>query len=162
MNLDERQALWVSKLNLDDLMLQLDDVLGLPLGRKVILDPDDLKYFSHRYTLAENGEEQLSLMESCQGLCASAYICARNALVEPPVLPSRAEAIAEVLHLSCTECYQETSWGKPPVMRVVFISGFIAKGETKKTIGATRRRCSLTFYSALRLRAIHDTSYDTR
>jgi HEAT repeat protein len=55
-----------------------------------------LEHFSHRYTLADDDEEHLSfhpnalttgalgtpaLIESCQSLCASAYICARNALV---------------------------------------------------------------------------------
>jgi hypothetical protein len=40
-----------------------------------------LEHFSHRYALANDGEEQLSLMESCQSLCASAYICASNALI---------------------------------------------------------------------------------
>jgi hypothetical protein len=32
-----------------------------------------LEHFSHRYTLAEDGEVQLSLMESCQSFCASVY-----------------------------------------------------------------------------------------
>jgi hypothetical protein len=40
-----------------------------------------LEHFSHRYTLADDGEEQLSLIESCQSFCGSAYICARNALL---------------------------------------------------------------------------------
>jgi len=62
--LDRQRAVLVSKLNLDDLTLQLDDVLGLPLGTKLELDPD--------------------------------------ALGELPILPSRAEAIAEVLQKSPT------------------------------------------------------------
>ncbi len=42
-----------------------------------------LEHFSHRYTLAENGEVQFSLMERCESFCASVYICARNALFAP-------------------------------------------------------------------------------
>jgi outer membrane protein TolC len=38
--LDKKQAALVSRLNLDDLMLQLDDALGLPLGTHLVLDPD--------------------------------------------------------------------------------------------------------------------------
>jgi outer membrane protein TolC len=38
--LDKQQAALVSRLNLDDLMLQLDDALGLPLGTHLVLDPD--------------------------------------------------------------------------------------------------------------------------
>jgi outer membrane protein TolC len=38
--LDKQQAALVSRLNLDDLMLQLDDALGLPLGIHLVLDPD--------------------------------------------------------------------------------------------------------------------------
>jgi outer membrane protein TolC len=40
--LDKQQASLVSRLNLDDLTLQLDDALGLPLGTHLILDPDSL------------------------------------------------------------------------------------------------------------------------
>ena len=40
--LDKQQAALVSRLNLDDLTLQLDDALGLPLGTQLILDPDSL------------------------------------------------------------------------------------------------------------------------
>ncbi|WP_260181824.1 TolC family protein [Tunturibacter empetritectus] len=40
--LDKQQALLVSRLNLDDLTLQLDDALGLPLGTHLILDPNSL------------------------------------------------------------------------------------------------------------------------
>jgi hypothetical protein len=39
-----------------------------------------LEHLSHRYTLADDGEEQLSLMESCHCFCTPAYICARNTL----------------------------------------------------------------------------------
>jgi len=52
--LDKQQAALVSRLNLDDLTLRLDDAVGLPLGTKLVLDPD--------------------------------------ALGDPPVLPTRAEA----------------------------------------------------------------------
>jgi outer membrane protein TolC len=38
--LDKQQAALVSRLNLDDLTLQLDDALGLPLGTHLVLDPD--------------------------------------------------------------------------------------------------------------------------
>jgi outer membrane protein TolC len=38
--LDKQQAALVSRLNLDDLTLHLDDVLGLPLDTKLILDGD--------------------------------------------------------------------------------------------------------------------------
>jgi outer membrane protein TolC len=38
--LDKQQAALVSRLDLDDLMLQLDDALGLPLGTHLVLDPD--------------------------------------------------------------------------------------------------------------------------
>jgi outer membrane protein TolC len=40
--LDKQQAALVSRLNLDDLTLQLDDALGLPLGTHLILDPDSV------------------------------------------------------------------------------------------------------------------------
>ena len=40
--LDKQQAALVSRLNLDDLMLQFDDALGLPLGTPLILDPDSV------------------------------------------------------------------------------------------------------------------------
>jgi outer membrane protein TolC len=40
--LDKQQTALVSRLNLDDLTLQLDDALGLPLGTHLILDPDSL------------------------------------------------------------------------------------------------------------------------
>lgn len=40
--LDQQRSVLVAKLNLDDLTLQLDDVLGLPMGTKVVLDPDSL------------------------------------------------------------------------------------------------------------------------
>jgi outer membrane protein TolC len=57
--LEKQRAVLVSKLSLDDLTLQLDDLLGLPLGTKLELDA--------------------------------------HALGEPPALPSRAEAIEQVL-----------------------------------------------------------------
>lgn len=37
--LEKRRSVLISKLNLDDLTLQLDDMLGLPLGTKLELDP---------------------------------------------------------------------------------------------------------------------------
>jgi outer membrane protein TolC len=40
--LDKRQAALVSRLNIDDLTLQLDDALGFPLGTHLILDPDSM------------------------------------------------------------------------------------------------------------------------
>jgi outer membrane protein TolC len=40
--LDKQQAVLVSRLNIDDLTLQLDDALGLSLGTHLILDPDSL------------------------------------------------------------------------------------------------------------------------
>jgi outer membrane protein TolC len=40
--LDQQRAVLDSKLKLDELTLQLDDVLGLPMGTKVLLDPDSL------------------------------------------------------------------------------------------------------------------------
>jgi outer membrane protein TolC len=40
--LDKQQAALVSRLNLDDLTLQLDDALGLQLGTHLVLDPDSL------------------------------------------------------------------------------------------------------------------------
>lgn len=40
--LDKQQAALVSRLALDDLMLQLDDALGSPLGTKYALDPNSL------------------------------------------------------------------------------------------------------------------------
>ena len=40
--LDKQQTALVSRLNLDDLTLQLDDALGLSLGTHLILDPDSL------------------------------------------------------------------------------------------------------------------------
>jgi outer membrane protein TolC len=40
--LDKQQAALVSRLNLDDLTLQLDDALGLPLGTHLILDADSV------------------------------------------------------------------------------------------------------------------------
>ena len=40
--LDKQQAALVSRLNLDDLTLQLDDALGLPLGTHLVLDPDSV------------------------------------------------------------------------------------------------------------------------
>jgi outer membrane protein TolC len=40
--LDKQQATLVSRLTLDNLYLQLDDLLGLPLGTKLQLDPDAL------------------------------------------------------------------------------------------------------------------------
>jgi outer membrane protein TolC len=57
--LDKKRAVLVSKLNLDDLTLQLDDVLGLPMGTKLVLDP--------------------------------------SGLGDSPVLPTRAEAVNEIL-----------------------------------------------------------------
>ncbi len=38
--LDKQQSALVARLNLDDLTLQLDDALGLPLGTHLVLDPD--------------------------------------------------------------------------------------------------------------------------
>lgn len=60
--LDKQRAILVVKLDLDDLTLRLDDVLGLPLGTKLELDPD--------------------------------------ALGDLPALPSRVEAVEEVLRKS--------------------------------------------------------------
>ena len=40
--LDKQRAVLVARLNLDDLTLQLDDVLGLPIGTKLDLDADTL------------------------------------------------------------------------------------------------------------------------
>jgi outer membrane protein TolC len=40
--LDQQRAVLESKLNLEDLTLQLDDVLGLPMGTKFILDADSV------------------------------------------------------------------------------------------------------------------------
>jgi len=40
--LDKQQAALISRLNIDDLTLQFDDALGLPLGTHLILDPDSL------------------------------------------------------------------------------------------------------------------------
>jgi outer membrane protein TolC len=40
--LDKQQATLVSRLNLDDLTLQLDDALGLALGTHLVLDPDSV------------------------------------------------------------------------------------------------------------------------
>jgi outer membrane protein TolC len=40
--LNQQQAALVSRLNLDDLTLQLDDALGLPLGTHLVLDPDSV------------------------------------------------------------------------------------------------------------------------
>jgi outer membrane protein TolC len=40
--LDKQQAALVSRLNIDDLTLQFDDALGLPLGTQLILNPDSL------------------------------------------------------------------------------------------------------------------------
>lgn len=40
--LDQQRAVLESKLNLDDLTLQLDDVLGLPMGTKLLLDADSV------------------------------------------------------------------------------------------------------------------------
>lgn len=40
--LDKQQAALVSRLNFDDLTLQLDDALGLPLGTHLVLDPDSV------------------------------------------------------------------------------------------------------------------------
>lgn len=57
--LDQQRAVLESRLNLDDLTLQLDDVLGLPMGTEFILDADSVG--------------------------------------DAPSLPSREEAIAEVL-----------------------------------------------------------------
>jgi outer membrane protein TolC len=62
--LDKQRAILISKMNLDNLTLQLDDILGLPLGTRLELDPD--------------------------------------ALGDRPVLPSRTEAIEEVLQKSPT------------------------------------------------------------
>jgi outer membrane protein TolC len=51
--LDKQQAALVSRLNLDDLTLQLDDALGLALGTRLILDPDSLGVSSILPTRAE-------------------------------------------------------------------------------------------------------------
>jgi outer membrane protein TolC len=51
--LDKQQAALVSRLNIDDLTLQLDDTLGLPLGTHLILDPDSLGATSILPTRAE-------------------------------------------------------------------------------------------------------------
>jgi outer membrane protein TolC len=51
--LDKEQAALVSRLNLDDLTLQLDDALGLTLGTRLILDPDSLGVSSSLPTRAE-------------------------------------------------------------------------------------------------------------
>jgi outer membrane protein TolC len=51
--LDKKQAALVSRLNLDDLTLQLDDSLGLPLGTHLILDSDSLGVASVLPTRAE-------------------------------------------------------------------------------------------------------------
>jgi outer membrane protein TolC len=40
--LDQQRSVLVAKLNLDELMLQMDDTLGLPMGTKLVLDPDSL------------------------------------------------------------------------------------------------------------------------
>jgi outer membrane protein TolC len=40
--LEDQRSVLVSKLNLDELTLQLDDALGLPMGTRVLLDPDSL------------------------------------------------------------------------------------------------------------------------
>ena len=40
--LDKRRAVLIAKLNLDDITLQLDDLLGLAIGTKLALDPDAL------------------------------------------------------------------------------------------------------------------------
>ena len=51
--LDKRQAVLVSRLNLDDLTLKLDDALGLALGTHLILDPTSLGASSVLPTRAE-------------------------------------------------------------------------------------------------------------
>ncbi|WP_433965730.1 TolC family protein [Tunturiibacter gelidiferens] len=51
--LDKQQAALVSHLNLDDLTLQLDDALGLPLGTPLFVDPDSLGDASVLPTRAE-------------------------------------------------------------------------------------------------------------
>jgi outer membrane protein TolC len=51
--LDKQQTALVSRLNLDDLTLQLDDALGLALGTHLILDPDSLGTSSTLPTRAE-------------------------------------------------------------------------------------------------------------
>jgi len=51
--LDKEQAALVSRLNLDDLTLQLDDALGLALGTHLILEPDSLGVSSTLPTRAE-------------------------------------------------------------------------------------------------------------
>jgi outer membrane protein TolC len=51
--LDKQQAALVSRLNIDDLKLQLDDALGLPLGTHLVLDPDSLGDASVLPTRAE-------------------------------------------------------------------------------------------------------------
>jgi outer membrane protein TolC len=51
--LDKQQAALVSRLKIDDLMLQLDDALGLPLGTHLILNPDSLGASSVLPTRAE-------------------------------------------------------------------------------------------------------------
>jgi len=51
--LDKHQAALVSRLNIDDLTLQFDDALGLPLGTHLILDPNSLGVPSVLPTRAE-------------------------------------------------------------------------------------------------------------
>jgi outer membrane protein TolC len=51
--LDKEQAALVSHLNINDLTLQFDDALGLPLGTPLILDPDSLGVPSVLPTRAE-------------------------------------------------------------------------------------------------------------
>jgi hypothetical protein len=62
-------------------------VLSMSPERAVCIDgknPDLTKllgHFSHRYALADDVEEQLSLMESSQNFRVLEYTCARNALI---------------------------------------------------------------------------------
>jgi outer membrane protein TolC len=51
--LDKQQAALVSHLNIDDLTLQFDDTLGLPLGTHLILDPNSLGVATALPTRAE-------------------------------------------------------------------------------------------------------------
>lgn len=51
--LDKQQAALVSRLNIDDLTLQFDDALGLPLGTHLVLDPDSLGVLAPLPTRAE-------------------------------------------------------------------------------------------------------------
>ncbi len=57
--LDKQRSVLVSKLDLDEMALQLDDVLGLPMGTKLVLDPDSLGDSPTLPTRAEAIKEML-------------------------------------------------------------------------------------------------------